>query len=124
MLCKYCQSDTPLLMKGGGDNKSQRRNSENRCTSTQWTLFRSVQDLFDAPAAEDEVKALLDRLDETICKVSSQEVLASSQAHGHVSQVLSQRGGGQGLGKRTLGVHASAADTGKLGRGKQEDRQQ
>lgn len=68
----------------------------------------SVQDLFDAPAAEKEIEALLNRLDKTVGKVSSQEVLASSQAHGHVPQVLSQRGGRHGLGKRTLGVHGSA----------------
>lgn len=72
-----------------------------------FSLSLSVQDLFDAPAAEKEIEAFLNWLDESIGKVSSQEVLASSQAHGHVSQVLSQRGGGHGLGKRTLGVHGS-----------------
>lgn len=70
----------------------------------------SVQDLFDAPAAEEEIEALLDRLDETIGKVSSQEVLASSQTHCHVPQVLPQRGGGHGLGKRTLGMHSSGEE--------------
>lgn len=71
----------------------------------------SVQDLLDAPAAQEEIEAFLNRLDETVGKVSSQEVLASSQAHGHVPQVLSQRGGGHGLGKRTLGMHGSAEES-------------
>lgn len=70
----------------------------------------SVKDLFDAPAAEEEVEALLKRLNKTVGKVSSKEVLASSQTHGHVPQVLSQRGGRHGLGKRTLGMHGSGEE--------------
>lgn len=68
----------------------------------------SVQDLFDAPAAEEEIQALLDWLNEAVGKVATQEVLASSQTHSHVPKVLSQRGRGHGLGKRTLGVHGCA----------------
>lgn len=71
------------------------------------SLSLSVQDLFDAPAAEEEIEALLNRLDETVGKVSTHEVLATSQTHGHVPQVLSQRGGRHGMGKRTLGMHGS-----------------
>lgn len=71
------------------------------------SLSLSVEDLFDAPAAEEEIEALLNRLDETVGKVSTQEVLASSQTHGYVPKVLSQRGGGHGLGERTLGMHGS-----------------
>lgn len=67
----------------------------------------SVQDLFDAPAAEEEIEAFLDRLDKTVGNVSSQEVLASSNTHSHVPQLLSQRGGGHRLGKRSLGMHGS-----------------
>lgn len=85
----------------------------------QWPLdllspSLSVQDLFDAPAAEEEIQALLNWLNETVGKVSSQEVLASSEAHGHVPQVLSQRGGGHGLGKRALGLHCSGEGRGEI----------
>lgn len=72
-----------------------------------YLLSVSIQDLFDAPAAEEEIEALLNGLDETVGEVSTQEVFASSQAHGHVPQVLSQGGGGHGLGKRTLRMHGS-----------------
>lgn len=74
----------------------------------------SVQNLFDAPAAQEEVQTLLHGADESMRHVSSQEVLASAQAHGHVTQALPQRGGqalpqrgGHGLRQRTLGMHAS-----------------
>lgn len=70
------------------------------------SLHPSVQDLLNAPAAEEEVEALFQGLDEAIGDVSSQEILASSQAQGHVAQVLAQ-GGGHGLGKRSLGVHGA-----------------
>jgi len=66
----------------------------------------SVQNLFDAPAAQAEVQTLLHGADESIRHVSSQEVLAAAQAHGHVTQALPQRGG-HGLRQRTLGMHAS-----------------
>lgn len=49
-----------------------------------WPLSGSVQDLFDAPAAQEEIEALLDRLDKTVGKISTQEVLAPSETHGHV----------------------------------------
>lgn len=81
------------------------KKKKNQCLTT--TLSVSIQDLFDAPAAEEEVEALLNGLDETIGEVSTQEVFASSQTHGHVPQVLSQGGGGHGLGKRTLRMHGS-----------------
>lgn len=68
----------------------------------------SVQDLLDTPAAEQEIQALLHRLDEAVGKVATQEALASSQTHRHVPKMLSQSGRGHGLGKRTLGVHGSA----------------
>lgn len=74
----------------------------------------SIQDLFDAPAAEEEIEALLNRLNETVGKVSSQEVLAPAETHGHVPQVLSQGGGGHGLGKRTLGMHCSGEERGVI----------
>lgn len=85
-----------------------------------YSLSPSVQDLLDAPAAEEEVQALLDRLYETIGKVSSQEVLASSQSHGHVPQVLSQGGGRHGLGKRTLRMHGSRVAKEQPGSGNRE----
>lgn len=70
-------------------------------------LSASVKDLLNAPAAEEEIQALLHRLDETVGKVSTQEVLSSSQTHSHVPKMLSQGGGGHGLGERTLGMHCS-----------------
>lgn len=85
-----------------------------------YSLSVSVQDLFDAPAAEEEIEALLNGLDETVGDVSTQEVLASSKTHGHVSQVLSQRGGGHGLGKRTLRMHGSGRGRGGRSRGNKE----
>lgn len=71
-------------------------------------LSDSVQDFFDAPAAEQEIQALLHRLDEAVGKVATQQVLSSSQTHNHVPKMLSQGGGGHGLGKRTLRVHCCA----------------
>lgn len=67
----------------------------------------SVQDLFNAPATEQKIKALFERLEETIAKASSQGVFALSQTHGQVPQALPQRCRGHGLGKRTLGMHGS-----------------
>lgn len=49
-----------------------------------WPLSGSVQDLLDAPAAQKEIEALLNRLDKTVGEISTQEVLASSETHGHV----------------------------------------
>lgn len=71
-------------------------------------LSASVQDFFDAPAAEQEIQALLHRLDEAVSKVAAQEVLASPQTHSHVPKMLSQSGGGHGLGKGALRVHGRA----------------
>lgn len=70
-------------------------------------LSGSVQDLFDAPAAQEEIQALLNRLDKTVGEISTQEVLAPSKTHSHVPKVLSQSRGGHGLGKRTLRMHGS-----------------
>lgn len=70
-------------------------------------LSGSVQDLFDAPAAQEEIEALLNRLDKAVGEISTQEVLAPSKTHSHVPKVLSQSGGGHGLGKRTLRMHGS-----------------
>lgn len=70
-------------------------------------LSDSVQDFFDAPAAEQEIQAFLHRLDEAVGKVATQEVLASSQTHSHVPEMLSQSRGGHGLWKRTLRMHDS-----------------
>lgn len=75
-----------------------------------FSLSVSVQDLFYAPAAEEEIEALLHRLHEIVGKVSTQQVLASSKTHGHVPQVLSYSGGGHGLGKRTLRMHGSVGE--------------
>lgn len=44
----------------------------------------SVQNLLDAPAAQEEIQALFDRLDKTVGEISTQEVLAPSETHGHV----------------------------------------
>lgn len=113
MLCQRRWSNAPLQIKAGW-NYTLGANGEKGKINV-WPLdllplSLSVQDLFDAPAAEKEVEALLHRLDATVGKVSSHEVLASSQTHGHVPQVLSQRGGGHGLGKRTLGMHGSGEE--------------
>lgn len=73
-------------------------------------LSDSVQDFFDAPAAEQEIEALFHRLDEAVGKVATQEILASTQTHSYVPEMLPQSGGGHGLGKRTLRVHGSSTE--------------
>lgn len=84
-------------------------------------IFFLVQDLFDAPAAEQKVEALFKRLDNSIGHISSQQVLAMAHPQSCISQVLAQWGG-HGLGERTLWVHLtpplhgrleSASDTGR-----------
>lgn len=82
----------------------RRRSSSSSLPPSIYLPRVSVQDLFDAPAAQEEVEALFEGLDETVGDVSSQEVLASSESHGDVAQALPQ-GGWHGLGERTLGVH-------------------
>lgn len=69
----------------------------------------SVQDLFDAPAAEQEVEALFKRLDDTVGNVASKQVLAPTEAEHSISQVLPQRGG-HGLGQGALRVHLEEAE--------------
>lgn len=112
----------PDVIKAGWNYTigANREKGENQCLTTWSTLTfsPSVQDLLDAPATEKEIQALLNWLDETVGEVSSQEVLASSQTHGQFPQVLSQRGGGHGLGKRTLGMHGCGE--GKRSRGNNE----
>lgn len=53
-------------------------------------LSFSVQDLFDAPAAEQEVEALFKRLDSSIRHISSQDAFATAHPHGCISQVSAQ----------------------------------
>ncbi|KAI7806611.1 putative lens epithelial cell protein LEP503, partial [Triplophysa rosa] len=62
-----------------------------------------VQDLFDAPATEQEVQALFERLDNPIGYISSQQILAMAHPQGRISQVLAQRGW-HGMGLRALRV--------------------
>ena len=69
----------------------------------------SVQDLFNAPAAEQKVEALFQRLDDSVGNVPSQEVLSPAKAKSSVSQVLPQ-GGGHGLGQGPLWVHLEGAE--------------
>lgn len=52
--------------------------------------FVSVQDLFNAPAAEQEVKTLFQRLDDPIGNVASQQVLTMAKSICQVSQILAQ----------------------------------
>lgn len=54
--------------------------------------FVSVQDLFYAPAAEQEVKTLFQRLDDPIGDVPSQQLLSRAKAICQVSQILAQWG--------------------------------
>lgn len=58
------------------------------CLQLVLSLSPSVKDLLYTPAAEEEIKTLLNRLDETVGKIPTQEVLAPSETHGHVPQVL------------------------------------
>lgn len=88
-----------------------------------YSISMSVQDLFDAPAAEEKIETLFHRLDKTVGKISSQEVLASSKTHCYVPQVLSQRGGRHGLGKRTLRMHGSSEEKEQSEGGNKQGRQ-
>lgn len=66
--------------------------------------FVSVQDLFNAPAAEQEVKTLFERLDDPVGNVPSQQVLPMAKTVCQVSQILPQWGR-HSLGQGPRRVH-------------------
>lgn len=70
--------------------------------------FLLVQDLFNAPATEQEVQTLFERLGDPIGYISPKQILATAHPQGRISQVLAQRGW-HGMGLRSLGVHVAPA---------------
>lgn len=50
--------------------------------------FLLVQYLLDAPAAKQEVEALLQRLHKSVGCVPSEQALSAAETHGHFSQLL------------------------------------